>query len=59
MDFIEAVREAEKGKKIRIKQWVEGRSIMKFGWFLRSSGSGIDFHPSIPSILSDDWEVEE
>lgn len=59
MNFIEAVREAEKGKKIRIKKWDEGKSIMKFGRVLGASESGMIFSASIPSILSDDWEVVE
>ena len=51
MNFVEAVREAEKGKKIRIKQWVEGSSIKKFGWVLRSSIEDEGFH-------SDKWSLE-
>jgi hypothetical protein len=58
MNFIEAIKLLNNGKKVRRKTWSNSMSIMKrYSVIWRSSDH--DYKPSIDSILADDWEVVE
>lgn len=60
MNFVEAVREADNGKKVRHHNWDEGIYIKKFGYILVINGEMRNkYCPTILSILDDNWEVLE
>lgn len=59
MNFIEAVREVEKGKEIRQHHWEEGAFIKRFGYLLAWSDNSGEYIPTVLSILSDNWEVKK
>jgi hypothetical protein len=57
MNFVEVVRLAARGKKIRRKNWSREFYVYA-GGSLRIS-DGRDYKPWIESILAEDWEVVE
>ena len=61
MNFMEAVREMDKGKKVRRPVWLSPAYIMATGTFhnyVDSDGNAVDWFCSA-LFLADDWEVIE
>ena len=56
MNFLEAVKAADKGAKIRLSDWDEGY-LIKEGMYLVWNETLARYTPVIFSILRDDWEV--
>ena len=58
MNFVKAVKEANKGKRIRLSDWDEGEGyLIKEGMYLVWNETRARYTPVIFSILRDDWEV--
>ena len=57
MNFVEAVEEADKGKKIRLPEWDEDMCLLKYGLLLVWDKTWGTYTPTVLSILRDDWEV--
>ena len=58
MNFLEAVKAADKGAGIRLSDWDEGEGyLIKEGMYLVWNETRARYTPVIFSILRDDWEV--
>ena len=58
MNFLEAVKAADKGAMIKLPHW-GNIYLVKASTYLVWPASLVRYIPSIHSILSDDWEVVE
>ena len=59
MNFVKAVKEANKGKRIRLSDWNDGRCVLRSELFLVWDKTWENYTPTVLSILRDDWEVVE
>lgn len=62
MNFIKAVREADRGRRIRVPKGECGSDhafLVSDGFWLVWEGSSEPFIPSTSVVLSEEWEVEE
>lgn len=56
MNFLDAVRATADGGRIRQSSWDQGVALERVGMLLWFCGGG-EYHPTIQSILSVEWEV--
>lgn len=59
MNFLEAVKAADKGAKIRLPHWKEGEFLEVYGLMLVWGGTTIIYTPSVFNILLETWEAVE
>ena len=59
MNFIDAVKEANKGKRIRLPEWKEDMCVLRSGLLLVWDKTWETYTATVLSILRDDWEVVE
>ena len=57
MNFVKAVKEANKGKRIRLSDWNDGRCVLRSELLLVWDKTWENYTPMVLSILRDDWEV--
>ncbi len=61
MTFIEAVKEMEKGKRVRRREWIHASDMLRIraGFVCWCDGDFSPLLPSVADVLATDWEVVE